>query len=451
MKGWMTASRIVWLLLSTLPFLCRCSGTDSATSNDERPPNFILIMADDLGYGGIGCYGHPEIRTPNLDKMAAEGLRLSSYYANSTVCTPTRAALLTGRYQQRSGLEGVIYVRGSTRQLGMSRSELTLAEALKANGYSTGIMGKWHLGYRKEFFPTHQGFDEFYGYVSGNIDFHTHYDNAGLFDWWHNLDSLDEPGYVTDLITQHAVEFIENHRNEPFFLYIPHEAPHAPFQGRSDPGYRFPDQDFSYYGPVADKDRAYREMVEVMDEGIGAVFAALKQHNLESNTMVVFVSDNGAERDYGDNGGLRGWKTNLFEGGIRVPGIAWWKGRILPAESDVPVMSFDWMPTFLALSNTKLPAEHLLDGIDLSSQLLNNTPPGPRPLFWRYRQQKAVRENQWKLIVDADRGTMLFNLLKDPLENRNLADQEKATTAELLMKLEEWEREVTGDRPLITN
>ena len=437
--------------LAALTFLLSCAAHDHTSAPNEPPPNFILIMADDLGYGGIGCYGNTEIKTPHLDRMATQGLRLTSYYANSTVCTPTRAAMMTGRYQQRSGMEGVIYVRGETRQLGMAPSEFTLAEALKANGYATGIMGKWHLGYRKKFFPVQQGFDEFYGYVSGNIDFHTHYDNAGIYDWWHNLDSLAETGYVTDLITDHAVNFIEKHHDQPFFLYIPHEAPHAPFQGREDPGYRFPDREFSYYGPVEDKHRAYREMVEAMDDGVGAIFAALDRYQLGGNTLVVFVSDNGAERDYGDNGNLRGWKTNLFEGGIRVPGIAWWKGKILPAESGKPAMSFDWMPTFLNLSGTALPAGLSLDGIDLSGLLLEQTDPAPRSLFWRYRKQKAVRDGRWKLVVDEERGTMLFDLVSDPTESTDLAEREAAVVSRLLTKLEEWEQDVTNGRAMITN
>lgn len=445
----MTFTKFSISIICVLSCLVACT-TPGRQEQHASLPNLILIMADDLGYGGISCYGNSAIRTPNLDRMAREGIRFTNYYANSTVCTPTRAALLTGRYQQRCGLEGVIYVKGPTRQAGMPPQEVTLAELLKTKGYATGIMGKWHLGYQPRFFPHEQGFDEFYGYVSGNIDFHTHYDNAGIYDWWHNQDSLIEPGYVTDLITKHSVEFIEKHREEPFFLYIPHEAPHAPFQGRDDPGYRFPGEDFSYYGPVADKDAAYREMVEVMDEGIGTVLATLEKYQLEQNTLVVFVSDNGAEQNYGDNGKLRGWKTNLFEGGIRVPGIAWWPGQIEAASSDVPVMSFDWMPTFLNLAHTKPPDTLALDGLDLSAFLLHQEPLPDRSLFWRYRDQKAVRDGKWKLLVDEKQGKLLFDLQTDPQESENLAGQQPAVLERLSDQLQDWEREFPSAESMIT-
>lgn len=405
------------------------------------PPNIILIMADDLGYGGIGCYGNEEIRTPNLDALAAEGIRFTDFHANSTVCTPTRAALLTGRYQQRSGLEGVIYVRGDTREVGMDMTETTIAELLRDQGYATGIMGKWHLGYKKEYNPIYHGFDEFYGYVSGNVDFHSHYDNAGIYDWWHNTDSLYEEGYVTDLITEHAVDFIEANRDQPFFLYVPHEAPHAPFQGRRDTAYRYPDREFSYYGPVEDKHAAYREMVEVMDEGIGKIVTKVREMGLEENTLIVFLSDNGAERDYGDNGPLRGHKTNLYEGGIRVPGIAYWKGKIGPAVSDATVMSFDWMPTFLSLASAKKPDDLALDGADLSGHLLAGDALPSRTLFWRYRSQKAVRLGDWKLLL-TEQDTTLYNLRSDLSETTNLAAEQPDRVREMLSQLATWEAEV---------
>lgn len=450
MKQEQFAISSTWLLSALVVIVFSFACNEEKQSAYDQPPNLILIMADDLGHAGIGCFGNEEIQTPYLDQLAAEGLRFSNYYANSTVCTPTRAALLTGRYQQRSGMEGVIYVKGPTREVGMSPNEITLAELLKTQGYATGIMGKWHLGYDKAFFPTEQGFDEFYGYVSGNIDFHSHYDNAGIYDWWHNQDSLIEEGYVTDLITQHALDFIDQHQHEPFLLYIPHEAPHAPFQGRNDPGYRYPDQEFSYYGPVEDKATAYKEMVEVMDEGIGRIIEKIKTLKLDENTLIVFVSDNGAERDYGHNGSLRGWKTNLFEGGIRVPGITWWPGKIPAGETDLPVMSFDWMPTFLSLSGTPLPEDLKLDGQDLSGLLLQGDPLPQRPLFWRYRAQKVIRDDHWKLLVDEKEGSMLFNLQADPNETIDLAAEQPELVQKLTQKLVAWELEMDSGREMIT-
>ena len=402
-----------------------------------RPPNIVLIMADDLGYAGIGCYGNEVIKTPNLDKLAEGGLRFTDFHSNGSVCTPTRAALLTGRYQQRSGMEGVIYVRGASRLVGLDSSETTVAEVLKANGYATGIMGKWHLGYKNEYNPVQHGFDEFYGYVSGNVDFHSHYDNSGIYDWWHNLDSIQEPGYVTDLITKHSVEFIKKNKNHPFFLYVPHEAPHVPFQGPNDPPYRFSDNKFTYYGPVEDRDRAYREMVEVMDDGIGEIMATIKNLELEENTLIVFISDNGAET-FGHNGILKGDKGSLLEGGHRVPAIASWKGKIAPGESSETSMTFDWMPTFLSLAKVEDLNQYHLDGKDLSTHLLDQEPLPNRSLFWKYRNERAVRYDQFKLYINqAD--TMLFDLSTDVEENTDIRDEHTALANDLSYALEVWE------------
>ena len=417
-----------------------CQSAKNTQLSSVQKPNIILIMADDLGYGGIGCYGNKILKTPHLDKMAEQGLVFTDFHSNGSVCTPTRAALLTGRYQQRSGMEGVIYVRGKTRQVGLDTSETTIAELLKANGYATGIMGKWHLGYKKTYNPVHHGFDEFYGYVSGNIDFHSHYDNAGIYDWWHNLDTIRETGYVTDLITSHSIDFIENNKDRPFFLYIPHESPHVPFQGRNDPAYRFPNTKFSYYGPVKDRDRAYIEMVEVMDEGIGKIMETLERLKLEENTLVLFISDNGAE-DFGHNGSLNGSKISLLEGGHRVPAIAYWKGKIQPGVSRETTMSFDWMPTFLALSNTQIPTNLQLDGIDLTNLLLQQKELPARDLFWKYRKEKVIRRDQYKLLIREDE-VFLFDLDKDLSEQNNLASAFPELVQQLKEKLAAWEMEI---------
>lgn len=411
----------------------------SCTSKSSPPPNIILIMADDLGYEGIACFGNDSIQTPNLDRLAAGGLQFNDFHSNGSVCTPTRAALLTGKYQQRVGLEGVIYVRGETRQYGLDTSIVTMAKALRGAGYRTGIMGKWHLGYQPEYNPVHHGFEEFYGYVSGNIDFHSHYDNAGIYDWYHNLDSIYEEGYVTDLITEHAVDFIKAHQAEPFFLYIPHEAPHVPFQGRNDPAYRFSDNEFTYYGPVKDRSRAYREMVEVMDEGVGRLMKKVEELDLEDETLIVFISDNGAER-FGHNGELNGSKGSLLEGGHRVPAIAYWNGKVKAGISDQTVMTFDWMPTFLELAG--IDAEtHDLDGVNLSPLLLEQQPLPDRNLMWRYRNQNAIRSGPWKLWIN-EQDTMLFHLDNDLGERRNQAKQEPKIVERLLKSYQNWATEM---------
>lgn len=408
----------------------------------SEKPNVIIIMADDLGYGGVGCYGESGIKTPNIDALAKNGIRFTDFHSNGAVCTPTRAALLTGRYQQRSGLEGVIYVRGDTRQLGLDTTQVTVAELLKNSGYTTGLMGKWHLGYRKEFNPVYHGFSEFVGFTSGNIDYHSHYDNAGTYDWWHNLDSIQEEGYSTDLITQHSVDFINRHRDKPFFLYVAHEAPHVPFQGRSDPAYRFPGKEFSYYGPAENKEASYKEMVEVMDEGIGRIMRALKDNKLEESTLVFFISDNGAEA-FGNNGRLRGSKGDLWEGGHRVPAIAYWKERIAPSESPETVMSMDLVPTILSVTHAQIPEKLSFDGVDFSPLLFGESRLPERTLFWRYRKQKAVRDDQWKLLIN-ELDTALYDLDRDMQETTDLSDSNKPVVEALLKQLEAWERNVGG-------
>jgi arylsulfatase A len=403
-------------------------------------PNIVLILADDLGYGGLGCYGNTKINTPNIDDLARNGIRFTDFHSNGSVCSPTRAALLTGNYQQRSGLEGVVYARGKTRQVGLDTSQVTIAKLLKKNGYTTGIMGKWHLGYTKEFNPIHHGFDEFFGYVSGNVDYHSHYDGTGIYDWWNNLDIFEEEGYVTDLITEHAVDFIESNKDNPFFLYVPHEAPHVPFQGRKDPAYRFADNEFTYYGPVSDTLTTYNEMVEVMDEGVGKIMEALKRNGLAENTLIFFISDNGAEK-FGDNGGLNGNKISLLEGGHRVPGIAYWKNRIKPGIIDETLMTMDMLPTILALTNTSTKEQIQFDGVDFSKVLFENSALENRTLFWRYTNEKVIRESQWKLFITGN-DTALFNLKENLAETLDMSPHKKNIVNDLLIKLAAWENDI---------
>ncbi|MFC2125535.1 sulfatase-like hydrolase/transferase [Bacteroidota bacterium] len=370
----------------------------SECKEKDNLPNFIIIMADDLGYGDIGCYGNNRIMTPNIDRLAAEGLKFTDYHANGPVCTPTRAALLTGRYQQRSGMEGVIYVGGETRQYGIDKKEITFAEVLKTKGYATGVIGKWHLGYKKVFNPIHQGFDVFKGYVSGNIDYISHYDNAGIYDWWHNLDSTSEEGYVTDLITLHSCEFIEQYADQPFCLYVAHEAPHWPYQGRSDKADRYPGVNFESQGSRPDKLGAYKEMVEIMDESVGKIVNKLVELDLEENTLVIFCSDNGAVQ-IGDNGGLRGYKTTLWEGGHRVPAIAWWPGKINPGITNDLTCSMDIFPTMVNLTGIEGKILPEFDGINITPILFDDKSFNNRKIFWRYRNFKCARQGDWKIIL----------------------------------------------------
>lgn len=415
----------------------------SCKKDDFEQPNIILIMADDLGYGDLSCYGSERIQTPAIDKLASEGLTFTDFHSNGSVCTPTRAAMLTGRYQQRSGMEGVIYVKGETRQTGLDAVEISMADYLKEAGYTTGVVGKWHLGYRIDYNPIYQGFDFFRGYVSGNVDYHSHVDNAGVPDWWYNLEKVEEEGYVTDLITQHAVDFIHENQNEIFFLYVAHEAPHAPFQGRNDKVDRYPGKDFDYKGSVEDKERAFIEMIEIMDEGVGRIMEKLEELKLRERTLVIFCSDNGGLNNYADNGELRGFKTSLWEGGHRVPAIATWPGQIEQGTTtDEIVMSMDFFPTFVTLSKSLNVIATSFDGVDLTSLLMDGAYLDERNVYWRYRDQKVARKGKWKLLVEND-STYLFDLKNDISEKANLINIQPGIAGQLQSELNSWEADVT--------
>jgi arylsulfatase A-like enzyme len=370
-------------------------------------------MADDLGYGDVGCYGSKTIKTPNIDSLAEGGMKFTDYHSNCPVCSPTRAALLTGRYQQRAGIEGVVYAKGPTRQTGLALEETTFAEVLKSRGYATGIFGKWHLGYNIEFNPARQGFDEFRGYVSGNVDFHSHIDGAGFDDWWKNLEKVPEEGYCTDLITKHGVDFIERNKDEPFCLYLSHEAPHYPYQGRNDPPERLPGGKKGRKAKGDEITRAYKEMVEVMDEGIGRIVETVKRLGIERKTFIFFCSDNGATRN-GSNGALSGYKGSLWEGGHRVPAVAYWPGRIRPGTT----------------------TDQTVLGMDLYATMV-------RTLFWRYRKEKAIRKGPWKLLVQ-DKKVGLYNLDEDLGETKSLAGAKPGTVKALEDELAAWEQEVSA-------
>ncbi|MBC8217835.1 MAG: sulfatase-like hydrolase/transferase [Planctomycetes bacterium] len=418
-------------------------GQAGARSRAAGKPNIILIMADDLGYGDIGCYGSGKIKTPSIDALAKSGMKFTDYHSNCPVCSPTRAALLTGRYQQRSGIEGVVYAKGPTRQTGLAMEETTFAEVLEKRGYATALFGKWHLGYNVEFNPARQGFDEFRGYVSGNVDFHSHIDGAGFDDWWKNLEKVPEEGYTTDLITKHGVDFIERHKDEPFCLYLPHEAPHYPYQGRNDPPERLGGGKKGRKAKGPEITRAYREMVEVMDEGIGRIVETVRRLHLERKTFIFFCSDNGATKQ-GSNGALSGYKGSLWEGGHRVPAVACWPGRIRPGTTtDQTVLGMDLYATMVSIAGAKLPTGLKLDGVDLLGMLTENKKLPERALFWRYRKERAVRRGPWKLLVRDNKAT-LYNLDEDLGETNDLARAKPRMLKRLEDELAIWEQEVSA-------
>jgi arylsulfatase A-like enzyme len=430
-KDYLYIMRTMLIVTSLLLFCCGC--------HKVQHPDIILIMADDLGYGDLGCYGSHHMDTPNMDRLAALGIRFLDYHSNGAVCSPTRAALMTGRYQQRSGLGGVVTAAGH-RHTGLSPDELTIADFLRSRGYHTGMVGKWHLGYDTAFSPLNNGFDYFKGYVSGNIDYHSHIDQAGFFDWWQGKDTLVEEGYVTDLITEASLDFIRTGRKAPFFLYIAHEAPHYPYQGRTDRADRTIGGEFPNQGSRPDRKNAYREMVQAMDEGIGKILAELEISGQLENTFIFFCSDNGAN-EIGSNGPLKGFKGRLWEGGHRVPAIAVWKGHLEPGLSKETVLSMDLFPTIVSLVNDEEFDIQSFDGISIGPAMLQGASLPERSLFWRFKNQQSVRTGPWKLLID-ETDTLLYNLETDPGEKMDVAGEHRTKVDSLGKTLDQWNREM---------
>ena len=426
---------------------CLCMILPAIGESAEARPNIVLIMADDLGYGDLSCYGSQNCPTPHLDQLASRGLKFTDFHSSGAVCSPTRAGLLTGRYQQRAGIDGVVYADPKrNRHHGLQKNEVTLAQCLQSAGYQTGMFGKWHLGYQRQYNPTFRGFQTFVGYVSGNVDYFAHLDGTGVFDWWHDAElNRDEQGYVTHLITEHAVDFIRHNRDKPFFVYIAHEAVHYPYQGPNDKPIRNEGGGEIESAKRKDISNAYRERNTEMDRGIGQVVDVLKELNLTENTLIFFLSDNGANQK-GSNGELRGFKGSLWEGGHRVPAIACWPGRI-PAGGicDETVISIDVMPTLLELAKASVPKNHQLDGVSLVSLLTAQQALKPRTLFWDYNGRAAVRQGPWKLLLKQNRKTPveLYHLQKDLGESENLATQNPQRVQQMQDLYHEWKADVT--------
>ena len=417
---------------------------------EETKPNIIFIMADDLGYGGLSCYGSETIKTPHLDALAATGVRCTDFHSNGAVCSPTRAALMTGRYQQRSGVGGVITARNH-RDTGLALSEWTMGEAMKELGYETALFGKWHLGYPAKFNPVHQGFDEFKGFVSGNVDYHRHIDQEGHFDWWKQDVKKDEPGYITDLITNDALSFIDRRKEKPFFLVLHHGAPHYPLQDRETPGFRVIGKgNRDQPKQKVDRKAVYAKMIEIMDEGVGRIVGKLEELKLRENTLIVFCSDNGPAPD-GSSGGLRGRKGQVFEGGHRVPGIFHWPGQLPKGKvCKTPILTMDLLPTFVSLGGGEIEAKRKLDGIDVT-EVLKGSVLSRKPLFWKHGSSSAAREGDWKLVVTGakkKKQIMLFHLDNDRNETVDLSSKNPEKVSRLLGLLESWEKEVAVASPV---
>lgn len=442
---------VAWLLA----FLSMGMAVDGVRAAERKGPNIILIVADDLGYADLGCYGGKRAKTPHLDQLAKEGLRFTDFHSNGAMCSPTRAALMTGRYQQRAGIEESL----AETSPGLRKHELTIAQYLRSQGYRTGLTGKWHLGSRPASHPLLFGFEVFRGPLHGGIDYHSHVTRSGKADWWHNDKVVAEEGYGTTLVTDHAVRFIQDHRAEPFFLYVPHLAIHFPWMTPADKAHRELGKtyhDGSRVGPHQGKEigDVVDTMIEEFDRSVGRIVATLRETKLDRDTLIFFTVDNGGLLSYpgikgpiSSNGPLRSGKSSVYEGGHRVPAIAWWPGKIAPGkETDATTMTMDLMPTFLELAGAALPSAdspQALDGVSLKPLLLNAKAPAERTLFWRNGDLKAVRSGSWTLVVIRDSPPELYDLSKDLGQKRNLAAQEPKRVAALQAQLADWERKVT--------
>ena len=428
---------------------------------NARLPNFVIIMVDDMGYEGVSCFGNPHFKTPEIDRLAAEGMRLTDFHSSGTVCSPTRAGLLTGRYQQRAGIEAVIHPIGDhpEHRKGLMKVEVTFAELLKNAGYATGLVGKWHLGYphnSSDYHPQDHGFDTFFGYHSGNIDFVSHVGDHVKHDWWHGRVETRETGYTTHLINRYASQFLRQHRDRPFCLYVAHEAIHNPVQVPGDPIRRSEEHGWTRWKPANEQERLekYRGMTLPIDEGVGQIRQMLVDLGVAENTFVLFFSDNGPSRDFPSGSSqLRGNKGSVYEGGHRVPAVAWWPEKIAAGSTvNAPCISIDIMPTLLSLAGLSLPENHKLDGVDLSGLLLRQEPLAERPLFWASlsnggSRSEAMRAGPWKLVVNHPRaqpGTFenerveLFRLDRDPSERTNVAAQWPEQRDRMLAQLKDW-------------
>ncbi|HEY3077595.1 MAG TPA: sulfatase-like hydrolase/transferase [Burkholderiales bacterium] len=403
--------------------------------------NFVFILADDLGYADLGCYGGRLACSPILDRMAAEGLRFTQGYANSSVCSPTRFALMTGRWQHRlrgGADEPIASARRGSATLGLPPAHPTLPSLLAAAGYATALVGKWHLGWLPHFGPLKSGYQEFFGALSGGLDYFTHRDSTGAHDLWEGERECERTGYLTDLLTERAVDYIRRRRDKPFLLSLHYTAPHWPWETRDDEAEaRRLEKIFHTDGGSV---RTYATMIRHMDEGIGQVLEALRASGAAENTLVVFTSDNGGER-FSDTWPLIGKKMDLLEGGIRVPYIVRWPAQVKPGGVTAQlVITMDWVPTFLAAADAAADARYPLDGIDLAPVLEQPERTFERELFWRmkFRAQKAMRAGDWKFL-SIDGYEYLFNLARDERERANLARRQPEMLAELKRQHAAWE------------
>lgn len=425
-------------------------------------PNIVFILADDMGYGDIAGYGAPDIRTPHLDRLAAEGVRFTQFYGGGPECTPSRTAFLTGRYPERvGGMECAIGVGNVGRydhainlanrnDLGLPPAKAVLAPALKHAGYTNAIIGKWHMGYESGFNPLEQGFDTFWGFLGGFVDYFRHRELSDLHVLYRNRDPIEAEGYMTRLITDQSIDFIQRNHDRPFFLYAAYSAPHFPFQGPGDESEKMPD---TWAEVLAGTRETYVEMMGEFDAEIGRLLQALEDTGVARRTIVVFMSDHGAMPP-GRNLPFSNWKTTLFEGGLRVPAIVRWPGRIKAGTiSHQPGWIMDFTASFLRAAGAAVPHGMPLDGMDILRHVERGQADHDRTFFWRFRREDVtwwgIRDGDLKYIRRQDAGEVdewHFNLAADPAELHNLVSDRSHDAARFRRMLDRWEAEVHTTR-----
>jgi arylsulfatase A-like enzyme len=410
-------------------------------SHHTSQPDIVFILADDLGWGDLSCYGRPDYRTPVLDGLAKQGVRLTHAYANSSTCSPTRVALMTGRYQHRLpvGLEEPI-LPGSP--LGLPPEHPTLPGLLREQGYATALVGKWHLGWMPHFGPLKSGYDEFFGAMGGELDYFRHTATTGLgsgeAEGLYEGDAIiQRTGYTTDLFTERAIDILERPVDKPLFMSLHYTAPHWPWEGPNDIAESRRLRNLVHYdgGSLA----VFAEMVRHLDASVGKVLDAIERRGKADNTIVVFTSDNGGER-FSYMWPFVGEKGDLNEGGLRVPAMVRWPA-VLPAGMDreTPCMSMDWLPTLTSAAGLPPVVSKPLDGVDLLPMLKGECVPEERALYWRTRDQGAVRQGPWKYLTEGPM-EFLFNLVDDPREQANLKLREVERFETLKRQYAEWQQ-----------
>ena len=438
-------------LVLLIAAVCATSLAAPLAQPQASKPNIVLIITDDMGYGDLGSYGSPDIKTPNIDSLATTGVRFTQFYSNGSSCTPTRAGLITGRYQQRYTLERPLSHAATTDgKLGLPATGRSFPRLLQNHGYATALVGKWHLGYLPQFSPKAHGFQSFFGFKAGYIDYYQHTDAAGDADLFENDTAVKADGYMTDLITDRSVAFIESNAKSPFFLEVAYNVPHWPYQVPDKPSIALDNSRHIVAHDEQPETRAdYVRMIEHADRGVGRILAAIDRHGLAPNTLVIFTNDNGGEW-LSRNTPLFNRKFTLYEGGIRVPALMRWPGRIPAGVVTQQVgITMDLTATILAAAGAPVPVETRLEGINLMPLVANNAAPVSRTLFWRVTtaglSQRAVRDGNWKLLLEGTARQMLFDVSTDAAERNDVAAANTGVVRRLRQLLTAWEKDVDSE------